>query len=71
MVVPIAFFPHWLGSVARALPFASALQTPVDVWLGQYAPWRIPLQAAWAIALFLLGRVVLRRAAQKLVVQGG
>jgi viologen exporter family transport system permease protein len=71
MVVPIAFFPHWLGRVAQALPFASALQTPVDVWLGQSAPWRIPLQAVWAIVLFLLGRVVLRRATQKLVVQGG
>jgi viologen exporter family transport system permease protein len=71
MVVPIAFFPHWLGRVAEALPFASALQTPIDVWLGEYAPWRIALQLGWAVALFVLGRLVLRRAARKLVVQGG
>jgi ABC-2 type transport system permease protein len=71
MVVPIAFFPRWLERVAQALPFASALQTPVDVWLGHSAPWRIPLQLVWAVALFVLGRVVLRRATRKLVVQGG
>ena len=71
MVVPLAFFPHGLERVAQALPFASALQTPIDVWLGHSAPWRIPVQAGWAIALFLLGRVVLRRATRKLVVQGG
>jgi ABC-2 type transport system permease protein len=71
MVVPIAFFPDWLGTVAQALPFASALQTPIDVWLGQAEPWRIGLQLVWAVVLLALGRFVLRRATRKLVVQGG
>jgi ABC-2 type transport system permease protein len=71
MIVPIAFFPDWLGTVAHVLPFASALQTPIDVWLGQYEPWRIGLQVFWAVALLVLGRLVLGRATRKLVVQGG
>jgi ABC-2 type transport system permease protein len=71
MIVPIAFFPHWLGQVARLLPFASVLQTPIDVWLGQSHAWQLALQVGWAVALLALGRVVLRRATQRLVVQGG
>jgi ABC-2 type transport system permease protein len=71
MIMPIAFFPSWLGDVARALPFASALQTPIDVWLGHSNVWRIVLQAAWAVALLALGRFVLARATRKVVVQGG
>src|SRR5436853_7276131 len=34
MVMPIAFFPSWLRDVAHALPFASIMQVPIDVWLG-------------------------------------
>jgi viologen exporter family transport system permease protein len=71
MVVPIPFFPGWLADLARALPFASILQTPIDVWLGQYDAWQVVLQVVWAVVLLALGRVVLRRATRKLVVQGG
>ena len=34
--VPIVFFPGWLETVARALPFAAMVQLPVEVWLGRY-----------------------------------
>ena len=33
---PIVFFPVWLETVCRVLPFASMLQLPVEVWLGQH-----------------------------------
>lgn len=75
MIVPIAYFPRWLGHVAQVLPFASMLQTPVDIWLGKHSGWELvgvlALQVGWAIVLILLGRIVLRRATRKLVVQGG
>jgi ABC-2 type transport system permease protein len=70
-IIPVAYFPGWLAAIARALPFAAILQTPVDVWLGKAHAWQIAIQAAWAVALFAAGRVVLRRATRKLVVQGG
>jgi ABC-2 type transport system permease protein len=70
-VVPVPYFPSWLRDLSYALPFAAILQTPVDVWLGKAEPWQIAVQAAWALALFALGRVVLSRATRKLVVQGG
>lgn len=75
MIMPLAFFPSWLGRVAQVLPFASFLQTPVDIWLGKHHGWELAgvlaLQVGWAIVLLGAGRVVLARATQKLVVQGG
>jgi ABC-2 type transport system permease protein len=70
-VIPVPYFPSWLRDLSYALPFAAILQTPVDVWLGKAEPWQIAAQAAWALALFALGRAVLARATRKLVVQGG
>jgi ABC-2 type transport system permease protein len=75
MVLPLQFFPHWLGAPARALPFASIMQTPIDVFLGRHPPLvlagLILEQAAWALALLGLGRLALRAGGRKLVVQGG
>ena len=52
------------------------MQTPIDVWLQQYHGGCVgspssPCQAGWAVALLGLGRLVLRRALRKVVVQGG
>jgi ABC-2 type transport system permease protein len=75
MLVPITFFPGALRTIATLLPFAAVIQTPVDVWLGKdqglSLAGALAGQAAWAIALLLLGRLVLRAALKKLVVQGG
>ncbi len=75
MVMPLRFFPHLLREFSYALPFASILQTPVDVWLGKRTGGALlgvlALQGLWAIVLLALGRVVLTRATRRLVVQGG
>jgi ABC-2 type transport system permease protein len=75
MVMPLSFFPDWLRTVARGLPFAAILQTPVDVWLGKHdgagLAGVIALQVLWALVLLALGRFALRAGARRLVVQGG
>jgi ABC-2 type transport system permease protein len=75
MILPLQFFPHWLETLARVLPFASVMQTPIDVYLGQRHGLAlagvIAEQAAWGLALLGLGRLALRAGARKLVVQGG
>jgi ABC-2 type transport system permease protein len=74
MILPLTFFPDWLRQLAYALPFASILQTPIDLWLGK-PHWPIAamlaLQVGWALALLGLGRLALRAGRHKLVVQGG
>ncbi len=75
MVLPIAFFPGWLAAIAHALPFASIVQAPIDVYLGKHTgaglAGVLALQAAWALALLGLGRLVLAAGTRKLVIQGG
>jgi ABC-2 type transport system permease protein len=75
MILPLTFFPSWLRAIAYALPFASIVQTPIDVWLGKHHGAELVgilvVQAAWALALLGLGRVTLRLGAKKLVIQGG
>ena len=74
-LVPIVLFPQWLETTARVLPFASMLQLPIEVFLGKHdggdlaAVWFV--QVWWAMALGLLGRLVLARAVRKVVLHGG
>jgi len=74
-ILPLAMFPERLGDVARALPWASMIQTPVDVFLGQVHGWALAASfgrsIGWALGLLLLGRAILRVATRRLVVQGG
>jgi len=75
MILPLTFFPAWLRAIAHALPFASIVQTPIDVWLGKHHGAELvgilAVQAGWALVLLGLGRVTLRLGAKKLVIQGG
>jgi len=75
MAIPIRYFPLPLRELCYALPFASVIQTPVDVWLGKREGaalvGMLALQLAWALALLAIGRFLLARATRKLVIQGG
>jgi ABC-2 type transport system permease protein len=73
--VPIAFFPDWLETLAWAMPFAAMVQAPIEVFLehvsGLELAGLLALQAFWAGALLLLGRLVLAAGTRRLVIQGG
>jgi len=75
LFVPIHMFPEGLRSVINALPFPWMFQAPIDVLSGRVlggAAWRvIMIQILWLAALLVVGRLVLRRATHRLVVQGG
>jgi ABC-2 type transport system permease protein len=73
--VPLFLFPPALLAVARVLPFIAILQWPVEIFLGAHTGADLAAvlaaQAAWAVALALVGRWVLARATRKVVIQGG
>jgi len=74
LLVPLVLFPSWLEQIARALPFAAMVQIPAELAMGVYdGPSWVALasQAAWAVALLALGRMMLAGATRKVVVQGG
>jgi ABC-2 type transport system permease protein len=74
-IVPLAFFPGWLETLAWALPFAAMVQAPIEIWLGHAEGIQLAgllaLQAVWAALLLGLGRLVLAAGMRKLVIQGG
>lgn len=74
-IVPVAFFPEPLQTVARVLPFSSTIQTPIEVYLGRAQGAELigalVLQALWALGLLACGRVLLGAATRRVVTQGG
>ncbi|KRE92638.1 ABC transporter permease [Nocardioides sp. Soil774] len=75
LLLPLVLFPGWLGTLARALPWASYVQVPADIWLGKHAGTDLALalgfQVLWAVVLLAACQGVLRLATRKVVVQGG
>ena len=75
LYVPLVLFPSWGRHVVLALPWASYVQVPVDIWLGHRSGAGIvsglALQAGWAVTLLLVCAAVLRLATRRVVVHGG
>ncbi|MFB7654537.1 MULTISPECIES: ABC transporter permease [unclassified Streptomyces] len=72
MLLPLNVFPGALGEVVRMLPWSSLLQAPADVLLGEAdALGTFVFQAAWAVALLAVGRLMQSAATRRVVVQGG
>jgi ABC-2 type transport system permease protein len=75
MALPLVIFPEPLRSIALALPWASYLQTPADIWLGHRTGvgllTGLAVQAVWIVVLLGLCQAVLGAATRKVVVQGG
>lgn len=74
-MIPIAFFPDWLAQIARATPFPSMLQLPIDIFVGAVKGPEIlatiAVQLAWAVVLLAAAQGVFALGVRRLVVQGG
>lgn len=73
--VPLWFFPEWILSISRWLPFYYSTYAPMEIYLEQTAGagvWMLlGLQCLWIVILLGLDALVWRRAQRKLVVFGG
>ena len=75
VVVPFTFFPEWFQRAVEWLPFQGISYIPVTIYLGKrpgdelYAA--LLLQVAWAVGLFVAGRLIWRISVRHVVVQGG
>jgi ABC-2 type transport system permease protein len=74
-IIPLPFFPQPFRAIAQVLPFASMQNMPLRIYSGNIAGdaalWGIGLQIFWLIVLGLFGRVLMKNALGKVVVQGG
>ncbi|RQW96401.1 antibiotic ABC transporter permease [Micromonospora chalcea] len=74
-LVPLAFLPEWMRVIATYLPFVGMASTPALLYTGSLegsdATTAVLVQAAWAVALWWLARLMWSAAARKLTVHGG
>jgi ABC-2 type transport system permease protein len=74
MLIPLNFYPQWLQTVAKMLPFSSAMYGPVYLSVAPSQELFISvmtLQLAWIIGLVILLGVIYKRGLTQLTVNGG
>jgi ABC-2 type transport system permease protein len=71
-LLPLALLPWGLGNFLEWLPFASLASAPLRIYTGTGDPaFLIALQAAWAILLWPVARLLWRIHRERLVSHGG
>ena len=70
-MIPVDFFPGPLRTLVDWSPLLPLVMAPVRVATGRSAALAVTSQVAWALVLWLAGRLVLALASRRLVVHGG
>jgi ABC-2 type transport system permease protein len=74
-VVPIRYFPDWLQPIVLALPFASIIQIPADLFVervqGLGAILLLAQQLAWVVVMVAAAQLLTSFATRRVVIQGG
>lgn len=72
---PLWFFPDWFITMSGFLPFQATLSVPLSLYIGRIplsdAGGQLALQAAWVVVLAVFTRFLWRRAARRVMSQGG
>jgi len=75
VLVPFTFFPLWVQDIIGWLPFQAVSYIPVTIYLGLRPADQLLsallLQAAWALGLFVAGRLVWNASVRRVTLQGG
>jgi ABC-2 type transport system permease protein len=74
MLIPLDFYPQWLQSIAKALPFAYMMYGPARLFvtpdLGRFASL-LAGQLAWLVAFGGLLSLAYAHGARRLAINGG
>jgi ABC-2 type transport system permease protein len=74
-IIPLPFLPDGLRKVLELTPFASMQNLPLLVYSGSVTGtellYKAVLQLFWLLALVFLGKLFMKAALKKTVVQGG
>ncbi|MDW4908402.1 ABC-2 family transporter protein [Streptomyces sp. ADMS] len=72
---PLWFFPDWFITLSSFLPFQATLSVPLSLYVGRIplsdAAFQLSVQAGWILVLALFTRFLWRRAARRVISQGG
>ena len=74
-IIPLPFLPDNVRKIVEFTPFASMQNLPLRIYSGNIAGsemlWSISLQVFWLTMLVLIGKLWIKKALKKVVVQGG
>jgi ABC-2 type transport system permease protein len=74
-LMPLPFFPDWVQTIAHLTPFPHMINTVMQIFIGELTGWALAAallqQAAWFVALWLSGQLLLRAGLRRLVILGG
>ena len=74
-IIPLPFFPEKLQVIFSLLPFGSMQNVPYRIYGGDLAGLpalvSILVQIIWLLTLLLLGRLMMGKALQRIIIQGG
>jgi len=75
LVIPLPFFPEPILKILNFLPFASMQNIPLFIYSGyiskEEAVYKIALQVFWIIIFYITGKMLLKNALKKVIIQGG
>lgn len=75
LVIPIPFFPKYLQNIAYILPFRYVSDFPFRLYVGDIpiidGIIGIGMQILWITILFISGKLLMKKALSKAVIQGG
>ncbi len=73
--LPLQLWPDFLQPFLLLQPFAGYLDIPLRFYLGALSPdnilWAVGLQLAWSLVFILLGKLLITKKINRLIVQGG
>ena len=74
-LIPLPLLPDSIKGIFYLSPFGAMQNTPFMIYSGVLSNMgsikHLLVQVFWAIILILLGRLIMRKAMRKVVVQGG
>jgi ABC-2 type transport system permease protein len=74
-LIPLAYLPGWLATVAQWSPFAGLTSTPALIFLGRvdvrHGLVLVAVQLGWVVALWFGARLVWQAGLRRLTVNGG
>ena len=75
MYVPLVFMPQSIQNVLNYLPFRFIFDLPARIYVGNIPPFEalklLAIAIGWLIVLILIGRLLIKLASKKTVIQGG
>ena len=75
ITVPIPFFPKFLQSISKCLPFQYVSDLPFRIYVGNInittGLYGFLIQIVWAMIIIAIGYIMMRKSLKRVVVQGG